>query len=53
LSLPDFALYQTFADGHSATYHITSFVPEELRSMQKSVTKPAAEHVANPVDIES
>ncbi len=36
LSLPDFTLYQAFADGHLATHHITSFIPEELRAMQKA-----------------
>ena len=35
LSLPDFTLYQSFADGHSATHHITAFIPEELRAMRK------------------
>jgi serine/threonine protein phosphatase 1 len=36
LSLPDFTLYQAFADGHLATHQITSFIPEELRAMQKA-----------------
>jgi serine/threonine protein phosphatase 1 len=35
LSLPDFTLYQSFADGHTARHHITSFIPERLRAMQK------------------
>ena len=35
LSLPDFILYQTFADGHTATYQITSFIPESLKAMQR------------------
>ena len=35
LSLPDFMLYQTFADGNSATHHITSFIPETLKEMQR------------------
>ncbi len=35
LSLPDFTLYQTFADGREETYHITSFIPEALKAMQK------------------
>ncbi len=38
LSLPDFTLYQTFADGHSATHRITSFIPGSLKKMQR---KPA------------
>ncbi|HYE64042.1 MAG TPA: metallophosphoesterase family protein [Pyrinomonadaceae bacterium] len=36
LCLPDFHLYQTFADGHTATHHITKFIPETLRAMRKS-----------------
>ncbi|HKR00056.1 MAG TPA: metallophosphoesterase family protein [Pyrinomonadaceae bacterium] len=36
LSLPDFMLYQAFADGHLVTHQITSFIPEELRAMQKA-----------------
>jgi len=32
LSLPDFTLYQTFADGRDETHHITSFIPETLKS---------------------
>ena len=35
LSLPDFTLYQTFADGRDETHHITSFIPETLKAMQK------------------
>jgi serine/threonine protein phosphatase 1 len=35
LSLPDFTLYQTFADGDTATHHITSFIPETLKEMQR------------------
>lgn len=35
LSLPDFTLYQTFADGREETHHITSFIPEALKAMQK------------------
>jgi serine/threonine protein phosphatase 1 len=35
LSLPDFTLYQTFADGHAATHHITSFIPETLKAQQR------------------
>ena len=36
LSLPDFMLYQTFADGRTATHHITSFIPESLKEMQRT-----------------
>lgn len=35
LSLPDFTLYQTFADGHEETHQITSFIPEKLKEMQR------------------
>jgi serine/threonine protein phosphatase 1 len=35
LSLPDFTLYQAFADGHEETHHITSFIPERLKQMQR------------------
>jgi len=35
LSLPDFSLYQAFSDGHEETHHITSFIPETIRAMQK------------------
>ena len=35
LSLPDFNLYQTFADGREETHQITSFIPETLREMQR------------------
>lgn len=35
LSLPDFTLYQSFADGHEETHQITSFIPETLKAMQK------------------
>ena len=35
LSLPEFNLYQTYADGREETYQITSFIPETLREMQR------------------
>jgi serine/threonine protein phosphatase 1 len=35
LSLPDFTLYQTFADGSTATHQITAFIPESLKEMQR------------------
>lgn len=35
LSLPDFTLYQAFADGRQETHQITSFIPETLKAMQK------------------
>ena len=35
LSLPDFNLYQTYADGREETYQITSFIPDTLKEMQR------------------
>ncbi|HJX91137.1 MAG TPA: metallophosphoesterase family protein [Pyrinomonadaceae bacterium] len=35
LSLPDFSLYQTFANGREETHQITSFIPEALKAMQR------------------
>jgi len=35
LSLPDFTLYQAFADGHTATHRITKLIPETLKEMQR------------------
>jgi len=35
LSLPEFNLYQTYADGREETYQITSFMPEALKAMQR------------------
>ncbi len=35
LSLPDFMLYQTFADGNEEIHQITSFIPEALKQMQR------------------
>ena len=35
LSLPDFNLYQTYADGREDTHQITSFIPDTLREMQR------------------
>ena len=35
LSLPDFTLYQTFSDAREETHHITSFIPDTLKAMQK------------------
>ncbi|MBC7911753.1 MAG: hypothetical protein H7Y30_14705, partial [Pyrinomonadaceae bacterium] len=36
LELPSFTLYQAFADGHTATHHITTLIPEQLRAMQRA-----------------
>lgn len=35
LSLPEFTLYQAFADGSTATHQITTFIPEILKKMQR------------------
>jgi serine/threonine protein phosphatase 1 len=35
LSLPDFMLYQSFADGNTTTHHITTLIPETLKEMQR------------------
>ena len=35
LSLPDFNLYQAFADGSTVTNQITTLIPESLREMQR------------------
>jgi len=37
LSLPDFTLYQAFADGREEIHHITSFIPAGIKAMQKRV----------------
>lgn len=36
VELPNFTLYQSFADGHTATHHITTLIPESLRAMQRA-----------------
>ncbi len=38
LQLPDFNLYQAFADGHTTTHHITAFIPDALRAMREKAT---------------
>lgn len=38
LQLPDFVLYQSFANGHTTRHHITAFIPEELRAMRKAAS---------------
>src|SRR5258708_2988682 len=39
LSLTDFNLYQTFADGREETHQITSFIPETLKEMQRKAAR--------------
>ena len=41
LSLPDFTLYQAFANGDTATHHITTFIPESLKKMQRETASAA------------
>jgi len=36
LSLPDFTLHQTFADGRTAIHHITTLIPETVKEMQRT-----------------
>jgi serine/threonine protein phosphatase 1 len=36
LELPEFNLYQSYADGHTQTHHITTLVPESIRAMRKA-----------------
>ena len=43
LSLPDFALYQTFADGRTATHHITTMIPASLKEMQRKAAAGSAD----------
>jgi serine/threonine protein phosphatase 1 len=39
LQLPDFILYQTFANGHRTTHHIKTFIPESLRALRNASNK--------------
>jgi serine/threonine protein phosphatase 1 len=39
LSLPDFTLYQAFADGRTATHRITTLIPETLKKMQREAAR--------------
>jgi serine/threonine protein phosphatase 1 len=39
LSLPDFTLFQSFADGREETHQITSFMPAEIKAMQKKAAE--------------
>ena len=36
LQLPEFNLYQTFADGRTAHFHMTNFLPEPFRKFQRN-----------------
>jgi len=39
LSLPDFTLYQAFADGQTATHQITTLIPESLQQMKRKAAQ--------------
>jgi serine/threonine protein phosphatase 1 len=39
LQLPEFKLYQTFADGRAANFHMTNFIPERFRAFQRNGAK--------------
>lgn len=39
LSLPDFTLYQSFPGGRTSSRHLTAFLPEALRAMQKKLAE--------------
>ena len=41
LQFPDCMLYQAFPDGHTAKHHLTSFMPEPLRAMQRRPEQPS------------
>ena len=46
LQFPDLQLYQAYPDGHTASFHLTAFMPEPLRAMQRKfapATQPVAE----------
>jgi serine/threonine protein phosphatase 1 len=43
LQLPDFILYQAYANSHTTTHHITAFIPEELRAMKNQRLKAKAQ----------
>lgn len=39
LQLPEFNLYQTFADGRTAVHHMTTLIPEPFRTFQRESAK--------------
>ena len=41
LRLPEFDLYQAFADGRTAHFHMTNFIPEPFRKFQRNGGHPA------------
>jgi serine/threonine protein phosphatase 1 len=42
LELPDFTLYQAFADGQTETHQITTLIPDSLRAMRSGNGNPFA-----------
>jgi serine/threonine protein phosphatase 1 len=49
LQLPDFVLYQSYANGHTTRHHITAFIPEELRAMQDKSKKEKGKSAGEPL----
>jgi serine/threonine protein phosphatase 1 len=41
LQFPDLQLYQAYPDGHTANFHLTAFMPEPLRAMQRKFAPDA------------
>ncbi|HVF41566.1 MAG TPA: metallophosphoesterase family protein [Pyrinomonadaceae bacterium] len=41
LRLPEFELFQSFADGRTAHFHMTNFIPEPFRAFQRNGQRPA------------
>jgi serine/threonine protein phosphatase 1 len=52
LSLPDFSVYQTYADGRTATHQITAFIPEELRALHKKSGTTGPVSAGHPLGIQ-
>jgi serine/threonine protein phosphatase 1 len=52
LSLPDFGLYQTYADGRTAIHQITAFIPEELRALHKKAGTTGPVSAGHPLGIQ-
>ncbi|MDQ3802979.1 MAG: metallophosphoesterase [Acidobacteriota bacterium] len=48
LQLPEFNLYQTFADGRSATFHMTALIPEPFRTFQRDEARARKSGAAGP-----
>jgi serine/threonine protein phosphatase 1 len=48
LQLPEFNLYQTFADGRSATFHMTTLIPAPFRTFQRDEARARRLDAAAP-----